>query len=50
VRARSLRRWAEIAVRGIGNVKLSMQNAEAMDFADGTFDFVLRSGIRHQLD
>jgi len=37
-------------VRGIGNVKLSMQNAEAMDFADGTFDFVLGSGILHQLD
>ncbi|MBY0577152.1 MAG: class I SAM-dependent methyltransferase, partial [Gallionellaceae bacterium] len=31
---------AEIAKRGIGNVRLSVQNAEAMNFADGTFDFV----------
>ena len=41
---------AEIAARGIKNVKLSVQNAEAMDFADGTFDFVFGSGILHHLD
>lgn len=41
---------AEIARRGIDNVRLSVQNAEAMDFADGTFDFVFGSGILHHLD
>ena len=41
---------AEIAARGIKNVKLSVQNAEAMDFATGTFDFVFGSGILHHLD
>lgn len=41
---------AEIAARGIANVKLSVQNAEAMDFADGTFDFVFGSGILHHND
>jgi SAM-dependent methyltransferase len=41
---------AEIAWRGIANVKLSVQNAEAMDFADGTFDVVYGSGILHHLD
>jgi len=41
---------AEIERRGITNVKLSVQNAEAMDFADGTFDFVFGSGILHHLD
>ncbi len=40
----------EIARRGIGNVKLSVQNAESMEFADGTFDFVFGSGILHHLD
>jgi SAM-dependent methyltransferase len=41
---------AEIAARGAGNVKRSVQNAEAMDFADGTFDFVFGSGILRDLD
>lgn len=41
---------AEIAARGIGNVRLSVQNAEAMDFEDQTFDFVFGSGILHHLD
>lgn len=41
---------ADIAARGITNVRLSVQNAEAMDFADGTFDFVFGSGILHHLD
>jgi SAM-dependent methyltransferase len=41
---------AEIATRGITNVRLSVQNAEAMDFPDGTFDFVFGSGILHHLD
>lgn len=40
----------EIAARGINNVRLSVQNAEAMNFADGTFDFVFGSGILHHLD
>ncbi len=40
----------EIVARGINNVRLSVQNAEAMDFADGTFDFVFGSGILHHLD
>ena len=41
---------AEIAARGLTNVRLSVQNAEAMGFADGTFDFVFGSGILHHLD
>lgn len=41
---------AEITECGIKNVRLSVQNAEAMDFADGTFDFVFGSGILHHLD
>lgn len=41
---------ADIKARGINNVNLSVQNAEAMDFADGTFDFVFGSGILHHLD
>jgi SAM-dependent methyltransferase len=41
---------AEIAARGIPNVRLSVQNAEATDFADGTFDLVFGSGILHHLD
>jgi len=41
---------ADIASRGITNVRLSVQNAEAMEFPDGTFDFVFGSGILHHLD
>jgi SAM-dependent methyltransferase len=40
----------EIARRGIGNVRLSVQNAEATDFADNTFDLIFGSGILHHLD
>jgi SAM-dependent methyltransferase len=41
---------AEIARRGIADVRPSAQNAEAMDSADGTFDFVNGLGILHHLD
>jgi len=41
---------ADIATLGITNVRLSVQNAEATDFPDGTFDFVFGSGILHHLD
>jgi SAM-dependent methyltransferase len=41
---------SDVASRGISNVRLSVQNAEAMDFADGTFDLVYGSGILHHLD
>jgi SAM-dependent methyltransferase len=41
---------SDIAARGIPNVRLSVQNAEAMDFADSTFDLVYGSGILHHLD
>jgi SAM-dependent methyltransferase len=40
----------EIRRRAIGNVALSAQNAEAMDFPDNTFDFIFGSGILHHLD
>jgi SAM-dependent methyltransferase len=40
----------EIARRGIANVSLSVQNAEAMTFPDNTFDLVFGSGILHHLD
>ena len=40
----------EIRRRGIGNVTLSVQNAEAMNFPDDTFDFIFGSGILHHLD
>jgi SAM-dependent methyltransferase len=41
---------SEIASRGLSNARLSLQNAEAMDFDDGTFDLVYGSGILHHLD
>ena len=41
---------AEITALGISNVRLSVQNAEAMEFADSTFDFIFGSGILHHLD
>lgn len=41
---------AKIARRGIANVRLSAQNAGAMDSADGTLDFVCGLGILHHFD
>lgn len=41
---------AEIARRGVTNVRLSVQNAEAMDFPDATFDLVFGAGILQLAD
>lgn len=41
---------SDLSARAISNVRLSVQNAEAMDFPDDTFDLVFGSGILHHLD
>lgn len=40
----------QAAASAIANVKFFAMNAEAMDFADGSFDLVFGSGIIHHLD
>jgi len=41
---------ADAAAAGVANVRYDVANAEAMEFADGSFDLVFGSGIIHHLD
>ncbi len=41
---------ADAAAAGVTNIAYSVANAEAMDFADASFDLVYGSGIIHHLD
>ncbi len=41
---------AAAAARGLGNAEFFAMNAEAMDFADASFDLVFGAGIIHHLD